>query len=283
LVILPNEALDGTTPAMRLSLPSDLIIFPNQTVALLYDSVASRWRSPNSVKQWARRAQWAAVGNSTAISVLDAAALTAAPAFTAANVSVTAVGKHRRVESLVTTAAVNAIASVRAPAALWWRGNAAGLGGFNLNMRWGPATGAINASQRAFAGFDAVTTAPTDFQPSNILNIIGMGWDSADNNVQIMSNDGLGAATKIDLGANFVVPVADRGAFYDLQLLALPNASNVFYKVTNLLTGAIALGVITTDLPSSTTFLAPRAWVSVGGVSSVVGIAFAFCAIDSDY
>lgn len=39
-------------------------------------------------------------------------------------------------------------------------------------------------------GFDAAVTAPTDVQPSTILNIIGMGWDAADANIQIMHNDG---------------------------------------------------------------------------------------------
>lgn len=281
-ILLKAEDLTGTA-SNRFGFSGDRILFPDQGIALLYDATSLRWRSPNVEKQWDRTAAWYALGNSTAVGLLDAAALTVTGTATAANAVASAAGQYRRVEWLVTTAAANAIASFRAPAALWWRGNAAGLGGFNLNVRWGPATGGTNTSQRAFVGFNALTTAPTDVQPSSILNIIGMGWDAADANVQIMHNDAAGVATKIDLGAGFPVPAVDRGAIYGLQLLALPNSASVFYKVVSLLTGAVAFGSISTDLPANNIFLAPRGWVSVGGVSAVVGIVLSKLEIGSNY
>ena len=132
-------------------------------------------------------------------------------------------------------------------------------------------------------GFDAAVTAPTDVQPSTILNIIGMGWDAADANIQIMHNDGTGSATKVDLGASFPVPTVDRAKVYELALFCAPNAATVSWEVTDLGTGAVASGTIATDLPANTTLLAPRGWMSVGGTSSVIGIALMSLYIETDY
>lgn len=55
------------------------------------------------------------------------------------------------------------------------------------------------------------------------------------------------------------------------------------YLVTDSVTGDTAGGTITTGLPTSTTLLAPRGWMSVGGTSSVIGIALMGGYIESDY
>lgn len=51
---------------------------------------------------------------------------------------------------------------------------------------------------------------PTDVDPSTSIQHVGIGWDSADANVQIMFNDGTGSSSKIDLGSSWPVPVTDR-------------------------------------------------------------------------
>ena len=43
---------------------------------------------------------------------------------------------------------------------------------------------------------DSVTVA-------SMLNVIGVGSDAADANLQVFHNDGSGTCTKVDLGANF--------------------------------------------------------------------------------
>lgn len=231
-----------------------------------------------------RFSTWFAQGNGTGISSGDSAALTIAGTVTTANVATTNLyTSMRRVEALVTTAAVNAIAGWRAPAALWWRGNAANLGGFHLVHRWGNATGAATTTNRCFVGMQGSTAAPTDVEPSTLLNIVGMGWDAADANIQIMHNDGTGTATKINLGASFPVPTTDRSKVYELGLFCAPNSSQITYEVTDLATGASATGTITTDLPVNTTFLAPRMWISSGGTSSVIGISHNSLTIETDY
>lgn len=231
-----------------------------------------------------RVASWMAAGNSTTITATGAAALTAIGTATAANVANTNVHTvMRRLEYLVTVAAATAIAGYRYTGALWNRGGLTGYQGFHYVCRWGPATGVTTATNRGFTGFRNVTAAPTDVEPSTLVDIIGMGWDSADTNIQIMHNDNAGAATKVDLGASFPVPSADRTKAYELVLFAsAADTSQVQYRVTDLGTLAVASGSITTNLPSLTTFLNPQGWMSVGGTSSVIGIALGQLYIETD-
>jgi hypothetical protein len=234
-------------------------------------------------KTYKRNASWAA-GGSTTVTAVGAGALTAVGTATAAAPATTnAYTQTTRIEYLVTVAATTAVAGWRFSNGLWWRGNAAGLGGFRFRCRWGNATGAATTTNRAFVGLANSLAAPTDVEPSSLLNIIGMGWDAADTNVQIMSNDGTGTATKIDLGASFPVPVTDRAEFYDIELVAEPNASSISYRVTRGTTGAVVSGSLSSDLPTSNIFIAPRGWMSAGGTSSVIGTALMFCELGSDY
>lgn len=222
-------------------------------------------------------------GNGTTITYLGCA-LSATGTATALNVATTSLYTQMRgVEYLVTTAATTAVAGFRSAAAQFWRGNAAGRGGFHFICRWGPATGVSTSTNRSWVGLRASTSAPTDVEPSSQVSAIGMGWDAADTNIQIMHNDGTGTATKIDLGASFPVPTADRAKVYELALFAAPNGSSVDYEVTDLTTGAVATGTLSTDLPASTTLLTPLGYSSVGGTSSVIGICLYSLYIETDY
>ncbi|MFN3992549.1 MAG: DUF2793 domain-containing protein [Tabrizicola flagellatus] len=191
----------------------------------------------------------------------------------------------RRIEYLVTTASATAVVGFRGAALQWTLGGpSAGLGGFHNIFRWGPATGVATATTRAFAGMRGATTAPTDVNPSTLTNICGMGWDSGDANIQFIHNDGTGAATKIDLGASFPRPTVDRTALYEIALFAPPGTTQILdYEVVDLVSGAVATGTVTTDLPSTTTLLTPWSCFSVGGTSSVIGMAVISHSIESDY
>ncbi len=230
-----------------------------------------------------RRSEWHAIGNATTLSSINAAALTGTGTATTASVTTTNIQTYqRRVEYLVTTAATTAVAGIRATTAYWGvGGTAAGLGGFRMSLLWGPATGVATATSRAFAGMGSATAAPTDVEPSSITNICGMGWDAADTNIQFMHR-GAGAITKIDLGASFPVPTTDRNKLYQVNLFSPPGTTqSVSYSIRDMGTGAIATGTVATGLPTAATLLAPRCWISVGGTSSVVGLAFISLSMDS--
>lgn len=218
----------------------------------------------------ARLRRWTAHGNNSSINATGGPALTIAGTATnstTSSASVFDISGH--LESLVTTPSTSAVAGWYAPTAQQCLQT-----GLTFFCEWAPATGVSTATNRAFCGITSSTSAPTDVQPSSLTDRFGMGWDAADANVQFMHNDASGSCTKIDLGANFVVPTTDRTQVYQLRMYSLPGSSIVNYTVTNVNTGNTASGTVSTDLPATTVMLAPRVWMSVGGTSSVIGIAF---------
>lgn len=225
-----------------------------------------------------------AVGLNTAVGE-NSLNLTLLGTGTAANPAITNLHTMKpRLDVLVTTASTTAIAGIRpngsGPRPVRVGRDANAPGGFLARFVWAPATGVSNTSHRAFCGLDGTTNVPTDVENSGLTTgIVGMGWDAADANIQIMHNDLSGAATKIDLGASFPVPTVDRGEVYELQLFS-PNSltQSVSYRVirydkTDNTIAAEATGTITTNLPPVGTLLGPHIRMSVGGTSSVVGIA----------
>lgn len=205
---------------------------------------------------------------------------------TTANVATTSLYRYmRRIAYEVTTASATAVAGFRGAALQWTLGGPnAGLGGFHSIYRWGPTSGLSNPTHRAFAGMRGSTAAPTDVDPSTLTNICGMGWDAGDANIQFLHNDGSGTATKIDLGTSFPRPTVDTTSVYEITLFAPPGTPQVLhYEVTDLVSGAVATGTITTDIPSTTQLLTPYSYVSVGGTSSIVGMAVMSHYIETDY
>jgi hypothetical protein len=120
--------------------------------------------------------------------------------------------------------------------------------------------------------------------PSTLTNICGMGYDDADTSIQFMHNDGSGTATKIDLGAGFPKPDVDLTSVYEIALFAPPGTTqSLGYEVTNLVTGAVATGVVASDIPPATQLLTPYGYMSVGGTSSVIGFATMGLYIETGY
>lgn len=217
---------------------------------------------------------WKAQAGNTAISAIGGFAPTAVGTATAAPLATTNLFTMTpKLEYLVTVAATTAVAGFNMSTKMVsFGGTAAGLGGFHFIGRWGPATGVATTTNRAFFGMANTGVTPTDVEPSTTTLCVGMGWDAADTNIQIMCNDGSGTCTKTDLGASFPRPTANRTALYELALYnPKGTTASLSWLVTDLVSGATASGNITTDLPPVATLMAPRGWISVGGTSSVIG------------
>lgn len=175
------------------------------------------------------------------------------------------------VEYLDTSAGTDSIAGVRSDSAIFARS------AFYTKLIWGPATGMTVGTRRAFAGLISSTSAPTDVDPSTLTNIIGMGWDDDDTQVQVMYNDDSGTATRVELGASFPRPVDDRTTLYALEVYVASSSALPIISVTNLVTGARATDVFASldNCPAGDTPLCPYSvWASVGGTSGVAGVAF---------
>lgn len=181
-----------------------------------------------------------------------------------------------------TTTAGNAV-STRQAYLNWFRGSAAGFGGFFFRVQFGVNIN-LNGSQ-CFVGLCPATGAlggnpSTDFP----LNMIGMGFDAADSsagNWQFFRNDGAGSPVKVDLGAN-----AARGADigYELAMFLAPGGSEVFVEITNLNTGVTVLSTsYTTDIPAVNTGLALKCDARNGAVAAACNLEWAKIYIESDY
>lgn len=225
---------------------------------------------------------WQASGSSTGITNMGNQAMGSTGTATAAAWAGTVYGQVRKIEYLVTVASTTAVAGLRGPNTQWYRGDAAGRGGFHFVGVGGPALGCTNSSHRFYMGFRATNAAPTDADPSGFLNCVGIGYDSADTELQILHNDAAGSATKVALGASFPKPTADRSVLYAASFYCPANASYIDYTVQEMVSGAVASGRITTDLVPNTTALCPHISMSVGGVSSTVGIAFSKFYLEQD-
>jgi hypothetical protein len=218
---------------------------------------------------------WKVSPNSTTVAVFGLASPTVTGTGTAEAMATTNVLTYSpRGSARVTAASATAVAGYRSQAVLVTIGGAAaGRGGFAYVGRWFPATGVSTATTRAFAGLSTSTAAPTDVEPSGLTNQIGMGWDAADTNVQIMHNDGSGACTKVDLGSSFPVPTVDASVYYELSMYSPPGTTQIVYwQVKELISNVVTSGNFNTNIPGTANFLGPRFWMSVGGTSSVIGV-----------
>jgi len=254
----------------------------NGTVTAV-DSVTQRKNLNAAIQYGASRLKYhVGNGNGTGVSTFG---WTVSAVGTATAVNVATTNRYTQaagIEYLVTVASTTAIAGFRESATQNFLGNTTGSGGFTFICRFGPATGVATATKRSFTGMGSSAAAPTDVNPSTIVNQIGVGWDNGDANIQFISNDGTGSGTKVDLG--IPVPTVDRTSFYELKMFALPNSSSVNYTFRDLSAGGSTVsGTVTTDLPAANTLLASKGWISAGGTSSVIGYKLASIHVESDF
>jgi hypothetical protein len=154
--------------------------------------------------------------------------------------------------------------------AYYWRGNAAGLGGFYLVLSWGMNAPDSNNTTKLVMGLSPSVVTMSGTEPSAKTDCVFIGADSTDTNLQVMHNDNAGTCTKVNLGANF--PARSSAAdFYRCEFYAAPNGSSIDYYILNMVSGNSASGTISSNLPTNTTFLTPymQAHVHTGAASGV--------------
>jgi len=157
------------------------------------------------------------------------------------------------------------------------------IGGFYYVIRFGIAD--TVASPRTFIGLGS-TSAPTNVEPSTLINSIGVGQGAADTNLKIYYG-GSAAQTPIDLGSNFPTGTSATD-WYELTLFAPPTSNNtVYYQVIRLNTGNVASGTLTgtagTALPANTTKLAISNWRTNNATASAVTLSIGGMYMETDY
>jgi hypothetical protein len=152
--------------------------------------------------------------------------------------------------------------------AMFWRGNAAGLGGFFMCMRVG--FNSIKTGCRGFFGFTSGTTAVVTVEPSSLLNMLGFGFDSTDIEFTFMHNDTTLTCTKEVISGQGTLATNNTG--YDFYIYCKPNDTVVYYAMVRTDTGAILVdSSVDTNLPVSTTLLTCQAIMSNGTANIVAG------------
>lgn len=166
----------------------------------------------------------------------------------------------------------------------WFRGNAAGFGGFFFRTQFGQNIN-LNGGQK-FVGLCASTgaLAATAGAVAALINMCGVGYDTTDadtGNWQFYRNDGSGTATKVDLGSN---AVRNTTHGFDLIMFMKPNNAELFVRIVNLHTGVVVLDTsYTTDLPAVNTGMAFKCEVNNGAVAAANNIEIAKLYIETDY
>lgn len=219
-------------------------------------------------------------GVTTALSYFGQGAFTAVGTVSHPSLNANTLRESTRRAIVTSAATANAASELRYAATQCWRGNGAGLGGFFATFRWGVSTTVANQRQAIGVWASTAATATTQ-QPSELVNGVWVGNDTADTNLQLMCNDATGTASKIDLGANF--PVSNANAIFELVLFAKPNDTAINYRVQRLDSPAVAEGSLTTDIPGQTVFLTPHYYANNGGTAAAVVLNFYRYYCETDY
>jgi hypothetical protein len=175
--------------------------------------------------------------------------------------------------NVVTT--TNQQLGIRASAASdnkFWRGNAAGLGGFFMFARFG--IGLIPAATvRLFVGLSSLTSAITAADAVT-GDAVGFWHDTTDSltTISLLTRDNT-TSTKTAIAS---VPTLAAGQMFDAYLYSPPNGGSIFYRLDNVNTDTTIVDTsIATTLPRSTIFLGPQALMSNGTANiTVTTVAF---------
>jgi hypothetical protein len=207
--------------------------------------------------------------NSTTVLSENIAVGTLQGTATAVAVSTTSMQtKKTRLKIGVSTPALNGVCGYRSTSAF----NIIDMG-WRFCVGFGISDTALNTGARQFYGMTSVTTLlgiSSTVTVESLTNIVGIGSDAADTNLQIFHNDATGTATKIDLGSNFPANRTGSAAtdFFVFELYNPFNSMTVFYKVTSLENNVTVEGSITTNLPSDTTPITMQAVRTSGATSN---------------
>lgn len=178
------------------------------------------------------------------------------------------------------TTTAGSIVSHRQSTLQVWRGNNAGMGGFFYTIRF--ATTALQAGNRAFVGLSSSTAAPTNIDPltyGTSISRIGVAINANTGNWYFVTNNAGTAPTTTDLGGTMPVNATD---LYELVLFSPPNGSSVGYRLKNISTGDVVSGSAASNLPASTTFLAPQFWMTNNATALAQAISFGGWYLESD-
>jgi hypothetical protein len=253
-IILPNVADPGGTPAA-----STTYLYPVTHT----EKTFMKWKDSSGSENFLgaheafHRCFYLMPGTTTSVITMGNTPFTTGGTLTTPAIAATNILTQTRRTSYSTGASAGTVAHVRMGQTEFWRGNSGSLGGFFVSFRF--AVSALQTGNRAFVGISDVVTAPTNVDPttSTTPGKVGMAFNASTGNWQFVNNVTGSAPTVLDLGANFALSVT---AFLELSIFCT-SQGNLNYRCYNIGTGSIATGTLSTNIPTTATFLTVVAWI----------------------
>ncbi len=146
--------------------------------------------------------------------------------------------------------------------------------GFHCTMRFIESDAAPIATARMWVGLTSQTTlntGSTSPQPVQFINQVGVGYNSGQRNFEVFWAGAAGTQHSASLGNNFPANTGSLN-FYDFTMFCAPSGTAVGFRMECINTGAVRAGLITSNLPGSTTLLAPQLWRCNGATAAAVGL-----------
>lgn len=168
----------------------------------------------------------------------------------------------------------------------FWRGNAAGLGGFYFFTRFIVELWAASTC-RIFAGLTgAGATSSVVISDTVVNNTCGLWHDTTDpnsgaNSFNLVTRDAT-TTTKTSIALSNAIAA---GNSYDFHMYCPPNGSTIYYRLVDIVNNVVYTGSTSTTLPTATVFMTPQVQMSNGTANitvTTVAIGVAAIYVESD-
>lgn len=162
----------------------------------------------------------------------------------------------------------------------FWRGNAAGLGGFFFQARFivelYPAS-----TVRIFAGLSSTSTGSVCISDTVLANTCGLWHDTTDPSsgagaFNFVTKDATTATKQQITLANAIAA----GNAYEFTMFCPPNGSTITWRLVDIVNGVTYTNSTSTTLPANTAFMQPQVQMSNGTANvTVTTVAIGVCGI----
>lgn len=165
----------------------------------------------------------------------------------------------------------------------FWRGNAAGLGGFFFATRFIVELWAASTC-RIFAGLTASATGSVVISDTVLNNTCGLWHDTTDANTtfNFVTRDATTTTKQTITVSNAIAA----GNSYEFYMFCAPNGTTIFWELYDIVNNVRYTGSQTTTLPANTAFMQPQTQMSNGTANTTVttvAIGVAGIYVESDY
>lgn len=153
---------------------------------------------------------------------------------------------------------------------MFWRGNAAGLGGFYFYTRfivelWPAST------VRLFAGLSSTSTGSVCISDTVLANTCGLWHDTTDpatgaGAFNFVTKDATTATKQAITLSNAITA----GNSYDFTMFCAPNGSSISWRLVDLVNNVTYSNSTSTTLPANTAFMQPQVQMSNGTANTTV-------------